>query len=104
MFIFSILLTDHQDCHFQRNHKINICTPLKYVIQVFKIYRIEKFRVTSRKMRFVGYITYMGEVVSAYTGFVKKPKKKKLLGGYRCRWSDNIKVVFAILQFSISSQ
>jgi hypothetical protein len=52
-------------------------------------------------MRWAGHIAYMGEMINAYEILTRKCKGKKLIGRFRHRWSDNIKTVFIILNFSI---
>jgi hypothetical protein len=55
------------------------------VIQVFRIYKVKKFRIRSRKMRWVWHIAYMGEMINAYKVLTRKCKGKKLLGKFRHR-------------------
>jgi len=43
-------------------------------------------------MRWVGYVTRMGETKHAYIFFVGKPEGKRPLGRPRSRWDDNIKM------------
>jgi hypothetical protein len=51
------------------------------------------FRVmNSRRMRWVGHISRMGETRGAYRFLVGKPEGKRLLGRPRRRWEDNIKM------------
>jgi hypothetical protein len=33
----------------------------------------------------------MGEIINAYTSFIRKPEGKRPLERYRCRWEDNTK-------------
>jgi hypothetical protein len=43
-------------------------------------------------------------MINAYKVLTRKPEGKKLLGRFRPRWNDNIKIVFIILHFSILFQ
>jgi hypothetical protein len=51
------------------------------------------FRVIkSRRMRWAGHVTCMGEGRGVCGVLVGKPKGKRPLGRPRCRWEDNIKM------------
>ena len=46
--------------------------------------------IKSRRMRWAGHVTRMGEERGAYRVLVGKPVGKRPLGRPRCRWVDNI--------------
>jgi hypothetical protein len=46
--------------------------------------------IKSRRMRWAGHITRMGEKRNAYRKLVGMPEGKRPLGRYRCRLEDNI--------------
>jgi hypothetical protein len=46
----------------------------------------------SRRMRWMGHVTRMGEKRNAYMILVEKPEGKRLLGRPRSRWVNNIKM------------
>jgi hypothetical protein len=46
----------------------------------------------SRKMRWVGHVVQTGEKRNVYRLLVGKPEGKRLSGGPRSRWVDNIKM------------
>jgi hypothetical protein len=48
--------------------------------------------IKSRRMRWLGHITRMGEKRNAYKILVRKPEGKTPLGRPRRRWVDNIKM------------
>jgi hypothetical protein len=48
----------------------------------------------SRRMRWVGHVTRMGEKRNAYRLLVGKSEGKRPLGRPRRRWVDNIRMVF----------
>jgi hypothetical protein len=48
--------------------------------------------IKSRRMRWAGHVTRMGEKRNVYMLLVGKPEGKRPLGRPRCRWIDNIKV------------
>jgi hypothetical protein len=48
--------------------------------------------IKSRRMRWAGHITRMGEKRNAYRILVEKPEIKRPLGRPICRWMDNIKM------------
>jgi len=48
--------------------------------------------VKSRRMRWVGLVTRMGEVTGVHRVLVGKPEGKRPLGRPRCRWEDRIKM------------
>ena len=48
--------------------------------------------VKSRKMRWVGHVTCMGESKGVYRGLVAKPEGKRPLGKPKHRREDNIKM------------
>jgi hypothetical protein len=48
--------------------------------------------IKSRRMRWAGHVTLMGEKMNAYRIFVGKPEGKRPLGRPRRRWEDNIKM------------
>jgi hypothetical protein len=50
-------------------------------------------KIKSRRMRWAGYVTRMGEKRNAYRLLVGKPEGIKPLGRPRRRWVDNIKMV-----------
>ena len=59
-----------------------ICTPPQILFGVIK----------SRKIRWVGYVTRMGDNRDAYRVLVGKPEGKRPLGRSRRRLEDNIKM------------
>jgi hypothetical protein len=48
--------------------------------------------IKSRRMRWAGYATRMGESRSVYRVLMGKPEGKRSLGRLRRRWEDNIKM------------
>ena len=48
--------------------------------------------ITSRRMRWAGYVARMGEETGAYRVLVGKPEGKRPLGRPRRRWVDNIRM------------
>jgi hypothetical protein len=48
--------------------------------------------IKSRRMRWAGHVTPMGETRNAYRILVGKPEGKRPLGRPRRRWVDNIKI------------
>jgi hypothetical protein len=48
--------------------------------------------IKSRRMRWVGHVTCMGEGRSVYRVLVGRREGKRPLGRPRCRWEDNIKM------------
>jgi hypothetical protein len=48
--------------------------------------------IKSRRMRWAGHVTCMGEGRGAYRVLVGRPKGKRALGRPRHRWEDNIKM------------
>jgi hypothetical protein len=51
------------------------------------------FRVIkSRRLRWAGHVTHMGEGRGVFRVLVGKPKSKRPLGRHRCRGDDNIKL------------
>jgi hypothetical protein len=48
--------------------------------------------IKSRRMRWVGHVTQIGEKRNAYRILVGKPEGKRPLGRPRHRWVDNIKM------------
>jgi hypothetical protein len=50
--------------------------------------------VKSRRMRWTGHVTRMGEGRSVHRVLVGKPEGKIPLGRHRRRWEDNIKMAF----------
>jgi hypothetical protein len=50
--------------------------------------------IKSRRMRWAGHLTRMGEKRNTYRLLVGKPEGKRPLGRPRRRWVDNIKMDF----------
>jgi hypothetical protein len=50
----------------------------------------------SRRMRWAGHVERMGEMKNVYKISVGKPEGKRLLGGPRSKWEDNIKMKIAV--------
>ena len=50
--------------------------------------------IKSRRMRWAGHVTRMGEERGAYRILVRKPEGKRPLGRPRRRWVDNIRMDF----------
>jgi len=48
--------------------------------------------IKSRRMRWAGHLTLMGEGTTVYGVLLGKPEGKKPLGRPRCGWEDNIKI------------
>jgi hypothetical protein len=48
--------------------------------------------IKSRRMRWAGYVSRMGEKRNAYRILVGKPDGRRPLGRPRCRWVYNIKM------------
>ena len=48
--------------------------------------------IKSRRMRWAGHVARMGEGRGVYRVLVGKREGKRLLGGPRRRWEDNIKM------------
>jgi len=48
--------------------------------------------IKSRRMRWTGYVTCMGERRGVYRVLVGKPVGKRALGRRRCGWGNNIKM------------
>jgi hypothetical protein len=53
--------------------------------------------IKSRKMRWAGHVTRMGEGRGVYRVLVGKPEGKRPLGRSRRRWEDNIKADLQVL-------
>jgi hypothetical protein len=61
------------------------------------IFRVNK----SRKMRWAGHVTRMGDRRVSYTVFVGKPEGRIQLGRNRRRWENNIKMEFSEVEGSM---
>jgi hypothetical protein len=48
--------------------------------------------IKSKRMRWAGYVTCMGETGDAYKTFVRNHEVKISLGRSKCKWEDNIRV------------
>jgi hypothetical protein len=48
--------------------------------------------IKSRRMRWAGHVTCMGEGRGVYRGLVGKPEGRRPLGRRRHRWEDNIRM------------
>jgi hypothetical protein len=48
--------------------------------------------IKSRRMRWTGYLSCMGEGRGIYRVLVERPKRKRPLVRPRCGWEDNIKM------------
>jgi hypothetical protein len=48
--------------------------------------------IKSRRMRWAGYVSYMGDRRSVYSVLVGNPEGKRPLGRPTQRWEDNIKI------------
>jgi hypothetical protein len=48
--------------------------------------------IKSRRMRWAGYVAYLGETRNAYRTFVGKPERKRPLRIYISQWEENIKM------------
>ena len=48
--------------------------------------------IKSKRMRWAGYVAFMGEEKWVYRVLVRKPEGKRPLGRPRCRWVDNIRM------------
>jgi hypothetical protein len=49
-------------------------------------------QIKSRKMRWAGHVSCMGEGRSMYRVLMGKPEGKRPLGRPRCRWDDGLKM------------
>jgi hypothetical protein len=50
-------------------------------------------RIQSRRMRWAGHVTRMGEMINAYKMLVGNPEgKKRPLGSHRCKLKDSIRM------------
>jgi hypothetical protein len=65
-----------------------------FIIMIHNLYSLPNIirMIKSRRMRWAGHVTRMGETRNAYRILVGKPERKRPLGRPRCRWVDNIKV------------
>ena len=61
---------------------------LNDLYSVLNIVRVVK----SRRMRWAGHVTRMGEDRGVHRVLVGKPEGKRPLGRPRCRWEDNMKM------------
>jgi hypothetical protein len=52
--------------------------------------------IKSRRMRWAGHVTCLGEMRNAKKILVGKSEGKRPLGGPKCRWEDNIKMDLGI--------
>jgi hypothetical protein len=50
--------------------------------------------IKSRRMRWSGHVTHMGDKRGAYRILVGRPERRQQLGRPMCRWEDNIKMDF----------
>ena len=48
--------------------------------------------IKSRRMRWAGHVTRMGEERGVYRVLLGKPEGRRLLGRPRCSWVDNIRM------------
>jgi hypothetical protein len=55
--------------------------------------------IKARRMRWVGHVACMGEVVGAYNILVGRPEGRRSLGRPRRRWKDNIKMDLREMRF-----
>jgi hypothetical protein len=55
----------------------------------------------SRRLKWAGHITRMGERRDSYTFFVGKPERMIPLGRNRRRWEDNIKMGFSEVEWGM---
>jgi hypothetical protein len=51
-------------------------------------------QIKSRRMRWAGHVTRMGEERNVYRVLMEKPEGKKPLGRPRLRWEDGIRIDF----------
>jgi hypothetical protein len=49
-------------------------------------------RLISRRVKWAGYVSHVGEERKVYRILVGKPEGKRLLGRPRCRWEDGIRM------------
>jgi hypothetical protein len=47
--------------------------------------------IISRRVKWAGYVSHVGEERKVYRILVGKPEGKRLLGRPRCRWEDGIR-------------
>jgi hypothetical protein len=58
-------------------------------------------QIKSRRMRWAGHVTHMGEGRNAYTVLVGKPEGKSPLERSRCRWEDGIKMDLRVIGWGV---
>jgi hypothetical protein len=49
-------------------------------------------RIKSRRLRWVGHVTHMGQKRNACRVLVGNPERRRPLGSHRCGWEDNVKM------------
>jgi len=54
--------------------------------------------IKSRRLRWAGHVAHMGERRGVFMVLVGKPEGKRPLGRPRCRWKDNIKVGYQLVE------
>ena len=64
------------------NEKLNVVYASPSTVRVIK----------SRRMRWAGHVTRMGERIDVYRVLVGKPERRRPLGRPRRRWEENIKI------------
>jgi hypothetical protein len=62
--------------------------------ELHNLYSSPNRMIKSRRMRWAGHVTRMGEKTNAYRILVGKPQGKRPLRGPRRRWVDDIKIDF----------
>jgi hypothetical protein len=67
--------------------------PVRYELNLYMLCRRKLIRIIkSRRMRWEGHVSRMGEKRNAYRLLVGKPEGKRPLGRPRRRWVDNIRI------------
>jgi hypothetical protein len=62
----------------------------KFRLEVYNFFFVRVIK--SRRMRWAGHVTLMGEGRGVYRVLIGKPEGKRPLGSPRRRWEDNIKL------------
>jgi len=53
--------------------------------------------IKSRRLKWLGHVVHMGDIINAYLILVGKPEGKRPVGRPRRRWEDNIRMDFGKL-------